>query len=89
MAERMKAVMPSQLKALGVEYAFAQVSVFHDDINLNYLVPVDDASNEVLKAAYGDTATFDGTSYVLKPGISRKTQLVPAIDGVLNSSPQE
>ena len=88
-AERMKAVMPSQLKALGVEYAFAQVSVFHDDINLNYLVPADDASNEVLKAAYGDTATFDGTSYVLKPGISRKTQLVPAIDGVLNSSPQE
>ena len=89
MADRMKAIMPAQLKALGVEYAFAQISVFHDDISLCYLVPADDASGEVLKAAYGDTATLDGTSYVLKPGISRKAKLVPDIDAVLTSNPQE
>ena len=89
MAERMKAVMPDQIKALGVEYAFAQISVFHDDVSLCYLVPANDASSEVLKAAYGDTATFDGTSYVLSPGIPRKTKLVPDIDAVLTSYPQE
>ena len=89
MADRMKAVMPDQLKSLGVEYAFAQVSVFHDDISISYLVPADDASGEVLKAAYGDTATFDGTSYVLNPGISRKAKLVPDIDKVLTSYPKE
>ena len=89
MAERMKAVMPDQIKALGVEYAFAQISVFHDDVSLCYLVPANDASSEVLKAAYGDTATFDGTSYVLNPGIPRKTKLVPDIDAVLTSYPQE
>lgn len=89
MAQRMKAVMPDELKALGVEYAFAQISVFHDDISLCYLVPADEASSEVLKVAYGDTATFDGTSYVLKPGIPRKTKLVPDIDDVLTSYPKE
>lgn len=89
MAERMKAVMPTQQKELGVEYAFSQISVYHDDVNLNYLVPADEASKEVLDAAYGDTASFDGTSYRLEPGISRKAKLVPDIDAVLTSSPSE
>ncbi|MEE1159689.1 MAG: hypothetical protein UHS51_09725, partial [Atopobiaceae bacterium] len=89
MAERMKAILPAQQQALGMNYAFAQVSIFHDDISVTYLVPSDDASAEILKAAYGDRATFDGTSYVLNPGISRKKNLVPDINAVLASHPQE
>lgn len=89
MAQRMQALMPGQIKALGLEYAFAQVSIYHDDLNVNYLVPADGASREVLEAAYGDTATYDGTSYRIEPGISRKAKLVPAIDAVLTSNPGE
>ena len=89
MAERMKAILPAQHQALGVDYAFAQIAIFHDDISMTYLVPSDDASAEILKAAYGDRATFDGTSYVLNPGISRKTNFVPDINAVLASRPQE
>ncbi len=89
LATRMKAILPAQAKALDVKYCFAQVSIYHDDVSVTYLVPMDDASSEVLKAAYGDTATFDGTSYVLKPGISRKTRLVPDIDAVLEAHPKE
>lgn len=85
MAERMKKVLPDQLKALGVEYALAQVSIFHDDVSVTYLVPADDATDALLKATYGDTATFDGTSYVCKPGMSRKSKLVPDIDATLVS----
>lgn len=88
-AKRMKAVMPSQLKALGVEYGFAQVSAYHDDVSFTYLVPADKASEEVLDAAYDDEASFDGTSYVISPGISRKAKLVPDIDAVLTSNPSE
>jgi hypothetical protein len=43
----------------------------------------------VIEAAFGDTAEFDGTSYILKPGISRKQVLVPAITDVLDSYPKE
>lgn len=89
MAARMKDILPGQLTSLGVDYALAQVSVFHDGISVGYFVPADDATGEVLKAALGDTATFDGTSYVLRPGISRKSVLVPAIDDVLQSHPKE
>jgi manganese-dependent inorganic pyrophosphatase len=88
MAERMKAVLPNQLKALGVEYALAQISIFHDDVSMTYLVPADDATDELLKAMYGNTATFDGTSYVFEPGFSRKAKLVPDIDAMLASYPK-
>ena len=88
MTERMKAILPEQLKALDVEYALAQVSIFHDDISVTYLVPANDATNELLKKIYGDTATFDGASYVFKPGFSRKGKLVPDIDAVLSAQPK-
>ena len=62
-----------------------QVSVFHDDLSIAYLVPSDEKADEVLKAAFGDRADFDGTSYILKPGISRKKDMVPAITDVLKA----
>ena len=89
MAERMKALIPSALADTGMDMAFAQISIFHDDLSVTYLVPSDPAAAEVIEAAFGDTAEFDGTSYILKPGISRKQVLVPAITDVLESHPKE
>ncbi|WP_029320640.1 hypothetical protein [Butyrivibrio sp. AE3004] len=63
--------------------------IFHDDISIAYLVPSDDTASEVLKEAFGDKATFDGTSYILSPGISRKKEMVPAISEVLEAYPKE
>ena len=89
MAERMKAFIPSALSAAGMDMAFAQLSIFHDDLSVTYLVPSDPAAAEVIEAAFGDTAEFDGTSYILSPGISRRQVLVPAITDVLESYPKE
>ena len=76
------------LASTGMDMAFVQISAFHDDLSLAYLIPSDEAADEVLKTAFGDRATFDGTSYVLKPGISRKKEMVPAITDVLEASPK-
>jgi len=43
----------------------------------------------VLETAFGDSAVYDGTSYRLEPGISRRQVLVPAITEVLESYPKE
>ena len=88
-AQRMKAVMPDLTTELGVELIFAQVSIFHDDLSKTYLVGGNTVSEEVLAAAFPDRAVYDGTSYVLEPGISRKATLVPAITDVLNAHPTE
>ena len=87
LAERMRRVIPST--APEMDMAFAQISAFHDDVDLSYIVPSGDAAAEVLEAAFGDRAVFDGTSYVFKPGISRKQALVPAITEVLEAHPTE
>ena len=88
-AERMKELMPSILESAGMDMTFAQISIFHDDIDMTYLIPSDEATAEVLESAFGDKAEFDGTSYILSPGISRKQVTVPAITNVLESHPQE
>lgn len=89
MAEKMKTVVPSKLKSTGMNMSFAQISVFHDDISLNYIVPSDKAAGEVIVSAFGDRAVFNGTAYVFKPGMSRKKELVPAITKVLEANPKK
>lgn len=89
LAERMKALFPSVLASTGMEMAFVKIGISHDDLSIAYLLASDDAAAEVIKAAFGETAVFDGTSYVLSPSISRKTVMVPAITDVLKAHPAE
>lgn len=89
MAERMKTTVPSSLAASGADMAFAQISIKHDDLDITYLVPSDEAASEVIQTAFPNRAVFDGTSFRLEPGIGRKTVLVPAITDVLNAHPKE
>lgn len=83
MAERMKPIVPTALESKGIDMAFAQISIFHDDISITYLVPSDEKAAGIIETAFPDQAVFDGTSYVLNPGVSRKQVLVPAISEVL------
>ena len=89
LANRMKALLPSQKAALGVDFCFAQISIFHDDVSITYIVGGDAAANDVVEAAFPDQPVFDGTSFVFNPGMSRKQVLVPAITAVLESHPSE
>jgi len=89
LAERMAVVAPQALELLDLDYVFVQVSIFHDDISVAYLVPADEASKEVLEAAFGDQATYDGTSFICEPGFSRKSVTVPEISEVLEAHPTE
>lgn len=89
LAERMSALFPLALAYTGMDMAFVKVDVSHDDLDFAYLVPSDYAAAEVLEAAFGETAVFDGTSYVLTPNISRKVVMVPAITDYLKAYPAE
>ena len=48
-----------------------------------------EAADEVLEAAFGDDAVYDGVSYRLETGISRKQVLVPAITDIMEAYPKE
>ena len=89
LAKRMRQVMPGMLAASGMDTGFAMVSVYHDGISISWLVPADEAAVEILETAYGEKASFDGTAYVLNPGVSRKRDFVPAVTDVLSMHPEE
>ena len=87
--KRMNKTIPPTLGPSGMDMAFAQISIFHDDISVTYIVPANDASLDVIDAAFGDRAPYDGSAFRLEPGISRRKELVPAITNVLESYPKE
>ena len=89
LSKRMAAVMPDIVKARGVDMGFAQISIFHDDLSVNYLVCSNEAAAEALKEAFGDKLQFDGTAYIMRPGASRRKVIVPALTEVLKNHPQE
>ena len=53
------------------------------------MVASNDAAAETLKEAFGDKLVYDGTSYILKPGVSRRKVLAPALIEVLENHPKE
>lgn len=89
MAERMKKTLPWTLRTTGMDMSFAQIGIFHDGISVTFLVPSDDEAKEVIEEAFGDRAVYDGTSFRIEPGISRKKDLVPAITDVLMGHPNK
>ena len=89
MSERMKKIIPSASVSAGMDMTFAQINIFHDGVSVTYLVPSGEKAAKILESAFGDKAAFDGTAYVLKPGISRKQTLIPAITDFLNVHPKE
>ena len=89
LAARMKTVMPLTKPSTGMDMCFAMVSILHDDLSVTYLVPSDEAADEVLRTAFGDRADYDGTSYKIEPYASRKAVFIPAITDVLEAYPKE
>ena len=87
--KRMNKTIPPTVGPSGMDMAFAQISILHDDISVSYIVPANDASRDVIDAAFGDKAVYDGSAFRIEPGISRKRDLVPAITNVLESYPKE
>ena len=89
MAGRMKAVMPGVISSEGVDFGYAQVCVFHDDIDINYIVPSDEVAEELLKKAFEGEGKWEGEAFVLDPGVSRRKVLVPRLIEALSLHPTE
>ena len=89
MVERMVNLFSGMSESTGMDMSFAQISIFHDDISVTFLVPSNEAAAEVIETAFPEAEPFDGAAYRIEPGISRKQVLVPAITTVLEAHPQE
>ena len=58
LAERMKAVIPGTLSSTGMDMAYAQISIFHDDLSITYIVPSDETAASVIAEGFEDRAAY-------------------------------
>lgn len=89
LASRMKELYSSGIDTEGVDILYAQISIFHDDISITYLVPNNEEAGNIIEKAFKDDSkyvpVFDGISYRFEPGYSRKAVLVPALNAALEA----
>ena len=89
LALRMQKTFPKVLSSTGMDMAFIQIDIQHDDLSCTYLLPSDERADEVLKAIFTNASDFDGLLYRHEPYASRKAFSVPSITEVLEAFPKE
>lgn len=89
LAERMKEVIPEGIEKTGADLMYAAVSIRYDDVKTDLIVPADEHSAEVLTEAFPDYDDFDGTAYIYKKGLGRKSVFVPGLTDFLEAHPQD
>lgn len=65
------------------------MSVRADNVKCDYIIPADAYSESILKNAFPNYDEFNGTAYIYKSGLGRKSKLVPGLNAYLTSYPQE
>ena len=89
LAERLKAVLPEGFKTKDVDIMYAEISIRDGDVKIDYIIPCDEYSEKVFTDCFPNYDEFDGTSYIFRSGLGRKTKFVPAMTDFLLSYPHE
>ena len=89
LAKRMKAVMAEGSKKVDVDMLYASVGIREGDVKIDYIVPLDGQSEETFKAAFPNYDEYNGTAYIFRSGLGRKTKFVPGMTDFLGAHPHE
>lgn len=68
---------------------YASVGVYEGDVRTDYIIPLDGRSEETFKAAFPNYDDYNGTAYIFRSGLGRKTKFVPGMTDFLGAHPQE
>lgn len=90
LSARMKAVLPEGFKSRDVDIMYASVGIRENGEKIDYIVPADEYSDAVFKAAFPGYDDYDGTAYIFRtPGLGRKSLFVPGLTDYLLAYPHE
>ena len=73
LAERMQAVLPDIYPQAGMDLLYALISIRSEGKKIDYVVPGNDYSRQVFCEAFPDYDEFNGTAYIYRKGMGRKT----------------
>ena len=89
LAARMKEVLPECFGKRDVDLMYASVGIRENGEKIDRIVPADDFSREMIEAVFPNYDEYDGTSFVFRTGLGRKTKLVPGLTDYLSAHPHE
>ena len=89
LAERMKEALPTGYESKNVELMYACVGIRENGEKIDRIIPANEHSKEVFEAAFPNYDEYDGTSFVFRTGLGRKTKFVPGLTEFLNAHPHE
>lgn len=89
LAERMKTVMEKDKDKVDVDLLYASVGIRENGEKIDYIVPLSGQSEETFRAAFPDHDEYNGTAYIFRKGLGRKTLFVPGLTEFLGAHPHE
>lgn len=89
LAERMKGALADGAKKVDVDLLYASVGIRENGVKIDYIVSLQGPSEETFKAAFPDYDEYNGTAYIFRTGLGRKTKFVPGLTDFLSSHPHE
>ena len=89
LAEKMKEALKENFNKKDVDLMYASVGIREDGKKIDYIIPANELSESILKNAFPDYDEYDGTSYIFRSGLGRKTKFVPGLNEYLGAHPHE
>ena len=90
LSERMKAAMTDSAGKVDVDLLYATVGIREGDVKVDYVIPLEGKSEEILKEAFPNYDEYNGTAYIYRSGgLGRKTKFVPGMTEFLGTHPHE
>jgi len=84
LAAQMKEALPECFSKKNVGLMYASVGIRENGEKIDRIVPANEQSEEVFKKAFPNYDEFDGTSFLFRTGLGRKTLFVPGMNAYLN-----
>ena len=85
----MKEALVEGVNMKEVDYLYASVGIRENGEKIDYIIPADEKSKLVFEAAFPDYDEYDGTAFIFRKGLGRKTLFVPGFTDYLASHPHE
>ena len=89
LADRMKAIADQLCAEAGVDLLYASVGIREGDLKIDYIIPLNEYSGQMMQDAFPDYDEYDGTSYIYRSGLGRKSKFVPGLTDYLAAHPHE
>lgn len=89
LAGRMDQALSSAIEDRDVDLMFAVVNIRENDEKIDYIIPATDYAEQIFTAAFPEYDEYDGTSYIFRSGLGRKTKIVPGLTDYLTKHPRE